>query len=508
MLDRPYRFKWTFFNQIGYKPRSGQKLLHWAADYYRYIGFFAYPRGGKSFASAMEVAATVNEPDYHCWIVAPTYDLGSKEFGYIYQAHLQAGYLDKAKHVSFNIKGGDMRIEYPWGWWVEVKSAQHQHLILAEELDEMILAEAPRLPSTLFERALFNRAEKRLGRVYCPATPMGNNWAKREFWARAQKTLEHGEANPEYDRQYWAIRVSHLPEEKGITGVHYQPGVYSEETLARARKRMSPQLLREQFGGDFVSYAGLVYPYDKVKKCAPFAIPDDWHVVLGYDHGASGRAGGMTAIPFIAWDNEKPRNAYLYKLIFAAGHGAKWYVGEIRKRLQRADGTPRGIDIVVVDRSARQVRIELALLQLPNTTPPYSDFKARYVRVTDLIEQGRFFVFDDKELNPFWYEIGRYEWKDTANRTGEPRGDQVSGPDDCMDGLGYALLYSVPEVTVEELESAAVLRSELSSLTTPVSARDKQIWKIVREAYEDEVIEDDDLDDDKFELDGIFDEEG
>ena len=41
-LSRPYRWKWTFFDRVGYKPRSGQKLLHWAADFYRYIGFFQF----------------------------------------------------------------------------------------------------------------------------------------------------------------------------------------------------------------------------------------------------------------------------------------------------------------------------------------------------------------------------------------------------------------------------------------------------------------------------------
>ena len=472
-LQFPYLYKWTFFSEVGYTPRSGQKWLHWAADYFKYIGFFSYPRGGKSFSAAMEVAATVNENDYHCWIVAPTYQLGSKEFGYIYQAHLNAGYLDKAKHVSFNITGGDMRIEYPWGWWVEVKSAQHPHLILAEELDEMILSEAPRLPATLFDRTLFNRAEKRHGRVYCPATPMGNNWAHREFWIRAQKVWE-GQPNPLYDRDHYAIRVTHLEEEKSIAGVHYQPGVYSEETVAKARVRWKdqPQLLREQFGGDFISYAGLVYPVAKVKRVSPFHIPEDWHVVLGYDHGASGRAGGMTAIPFVAWDNESPRNCYVFKMIFESGHGARHYVQQIRNKLRKDDGMQRGIDIVVVDKSAKQVRIELALLGLPNTTPPFSDFKARYTRVMSLLEEGRLFVFDSEETAPLFYEMARYEWKEGAK--GEPRGDQVQGPDDAMDALGYALLYPIPEVRPEERESAAAVRTE--EKVTPLPPRVKRFW--------------------------------
>jgi len=474
-LKRPFDYKWTFFRELGYKPRSGQVKLHAAADRFRYIGYYAYPRGGKSYGAAMEVAATWQQPDYHVWLVGPTYPLASKEFGYIYDAHLRAGILSRAKTASYDVNGGNMRIEYPWGWWVEAKSAERPQLLLAEELDDIVLCEAARLPESIWFRSLFNRAEKRKGRVFIPTTPAGQNWIHKEFWTRSLKVDQFGKANPTYDEVYWAIRISHLKEERGLPNVHYQKGVYDDDTIERARRQMEPQLFREQFGGDFVSYAGTVYPGAKIKRIKPFDIPKDWPIVIGYDHGASGRRGGNTAITFMAWDNESPRNCYLFDLIYTAGHGARWYAEAIKRVLTRTDGSVRQFEIVVVDRSAKQVRVELTLAEIPNTTPPYADFKARYTKMMSLIEEGRFHIFEKESLNPFWYEIGRYEWKEGAK--GEPRGDMVQGPDDAMDSAGYALLHPIRDVTEEEKESSAALRTaRADAMVTPLTANEKRYW--------------------------------
>jgi len=498
-LARPYMKKWRFFEKIRYRPRKGQKLLHWASDYYRFIGYYAYPRAGKSYGAAMEVAATVAEPDHHCWIVAPTYHLGSKEFGYIWQAHSEAGWLKRAKRASFNIQGGDMHIEYPWGWFLEVKSAEKPQLLLAEELDEMILAEAARLPESVWHRSLFNRAEKRQGRVYVPTTPAGLNWIHKEFWGRAQKTVE-GLPNADYDRQYWAVRVSHLVEEEGIPNVCFQGDVYDQETIDRARRQMPAQLFREQFGGDFVSYAGLVYPRDYDPLVPPFEIPEDWHVVIGYDHGASGRQGGKTAITFWAYSPTRPRRVYLFDLIYTHGHGASWYAAEIRRRLTMKDGRMRPYSAIVVDASANQVRIELSLAGLITTTPKVRAFKDRYTVVKALIEQKLLYVFDKEDTHPFLYELDRYEWKEGTK--GEPRGDQVRGPDDAMDSAGYALLHYIPEPSVDEMRGALAGQHAPST----ADSYSLKVWKQWHAKVAEETEEAEDLAKDFFAGDSDFEE--
>jgi hypothetical protein len=319
-----------------------------------------------------------------------------------------------------------------------------------------------------------------------------------------------GQPNPDYDREHWAIRVTHLKEEQGQPGVCYQGGVYDDDTVERARKRMPPRVFREQFGGDFVSYSGTVYDSTKVKRIKPFTIPSDWPIVIGYDHGASGRTGGNTAIMFIAYDNERPRNAYLFRLIYESGHGAKWYINEIRKRLwQPGEQQPLTYNIIVVDRSAKQVRIELALEGMANTTPPASDFKAKYMRMAGLIEEGRLYVFDSQELAPFWYEMDRYEWKEGTKAT-EPRGDNVQGPDDAMDGTGYGLLHFMPDPTDEVMESAAELRTSAKrEKQTRLTLNEKRAWRQVHERRE-EWAEDDDpeiAEDASFPLDLEFEED-
>jgi hypothetical protein len=144
---------------------------------------------------------------------------------------------------------------------------------------------------------------------------------------------------------------------------------------------------------------------------------------------------------------------------------------------------------------------------LVNTTPEVHDFKARYIKMSGLLEEGRLYVFDIPELKPFWHEIARYEWKEGVK--GEPRGDHVQGPDDAMDGVGYGLLYTLPSVTDEEVESAAEKRSELvKSGVTRLTENEKRAWRRVRMDREEEEQDTVDLpDEEQLTIEDFFEEE-
>ena len=93
-----------------------QRLLDEAAEQgTRYLSYYAFPRCGKSYGAAKHLGPYLLLPDFHAWIVAPTYKLGSKEFGYVWTDCAELGLLKEAKHASFQAQQGSMYLEFPWG---------------------------------------------------------------------------------------------------------------------------------------------------------------------------------------------------------------------------------------------------------------------------------------------------------------------------------------------------------------------------------------------------------
>ena len=120
------RGRW--YADLGYTPREWQSHCDHALDIQskRFVCAFSFPRGGKSYWAARYVGPRLLQPDHHAWIVAPTYELGSKEFLYVYNDLLELGYLNMrgvTKHKD--VSGGNMDITFPWGCFLRVKSAEH-----------------------------------------------------------------------------------------------------------------------------------------------------------------------------------------------------------------------------------------------------------------------------------------------------------------------------------------------------------------------------------------------
>jgi len=468
----PNRRKWAYFKKLGYTPRAGQRAAHEAADTHAFIGIFSYPRGGKSIFAAREVGATWwrsgsdVHPGYHCWIVAPTYDLGSKEFGYVWEDHGRLGLLKRAQRSHFDIRGGDMEIVYPWGWWIRVRTVENPLTLLAEELDELILSEASQLPETAWDRYLSARTKVRHGRVFVPTTPKGKNWLYDRFYLPAQPEVE-GRPNPGYDDAYWGKTVSHLKE----VGDIYQPGIYPPEHIERAKREMPPDVFLEQFGGQFVSYAGLVFQGLQFHRhgVPPFPIPAQWDVLVAIDPGTS---PDPCAILFGAWDHQTPRHLWLWAEIYEKDKPAIWYAHFIRQLL----GGRRPL-AVIVDPSEKQFRVDLSANGISSTIPHSRQFQDGWQAVMALARTERLHVFN--HLKTFWGEVERFEWKEGPTgevRSGKKTTVQASdtrGPDHLMSALRYMALYPVGQIPAAPPDPTLDIRAGLD----PASHRAWESWK-------------------------------
>lgn len=454
------REKWYY--DLEYTPRRGQQALDDAAAAgHRFLGLFAFPRAGKSYGAARHVEPLLLNHDCHGWIVAPTYELGSKEFGYIWNDMLKLGFLQMASSRHFDKRGGNMTIEWPWGSFVKVVSADNPMSLRAEELDWLILAEASALTQDIFYQHLFARVEKRKGRVLIPTTPKGFNWVYETFRVPSLKPGHKdlfGRGNPKYDSAFWSAVVSSVPEYGDIL----EPGIYEDETIERARRTMPLPFFKEQFGGDFSSYAGAIYPWDpRTMLVDSFKIPDDWTHVIGWDHGT--RDINPTAVMLGSYD----RTGCLYW--WGEIYEGQKSVRDYWQKAYRTLGMKRQ-RFLSTDPSANQVRIELSQLGIPSTYPQEKHIDARIIRTTQMMLDGKWKILRGRCPN-LEREVNSWEWDE--KNPGKPRPGQ---PCHALDATGYAVL--IPVTHEDSLVDPLAPEGE--------SRETQRFWKGVRKRFHEQ----------------------
>ena len=200
-------------------------------------------------------------PEVKGWIVGPTYEDGSKEFGYIWDDLAKVGLLRTAKSKHSDVRGGNMRIELKNGSWIQVITANDQENLRREQLDFVIYAEASKLPENLHQQYVYSRVERRRGLVFYPTTHKGHGWVYEDVrvpslpvrdrtftwgpWEADRRAMVGGDPNPDYDPEYWSCQVSYVPE----FGEVLHRGEYTDEQIAKARARLPAPMFAEQFGG-------------------------------------------------------------------------------------------------------------------------------------------------------------------------------------------------------------------------------------------------------------------
>lgn len=179
LRDFPGISKWGWFNQIGYKPHPGQEPFHKSMARFKIL--YAGARFGKSCAAAREVEPLILTPNTNGWIVGPTYELGEKEFRYIYDDLITKLNMPVTE-CSYNIRQGNFIIRFPWNSFVTVKSAERPQQLLGEELDWVIMAEAAEMREDVWSRYIRMRLHTRSGLAIFATSPKGYGW----LWKRAK----------------------------------------------------------------------------------------------------------------------------------------------------------------------------------------------------------------------------------------------------------------------------------------------------------------------------------
>jgi hypothetical protein len=313
----PLYTKKEVFNFIGYKPFYEQWLVHNSKARFKTVR--SGRRLGKSILAAMDNFDLIYTPNTRGWIVAPTYNLGEKEWRYIIdalyggpsfpQSQLKHLILDTIKK-SDNLTQGQMYLKILWkpikikGWTekqtlayfskpteILVKSYEKGiESLWGEEIDWAIASEGAKMKREVWERGLRMTLTSRQGRLIIPSTSADGSDLMDEFYQKGQQRTEPNYASwefPAYCNPHWAENI--------------------EEEIEECKRNMTLEAFEEQVLGKRVHYTGRYYKeFDSQKHIAPLNLDRSREVHRSWDFGYRHPAIGWFQI------NRKDQIHWLY----------------------------------------------------------------------------------------------------------------------------------------------------------------------------------------------------
>lgn len=234
-----------FYGRIGYYPHRGQKVFHTSQKRFKVMD--CGRRWGKSTSGPHDkVPLMLQKKPVLGWIVAPTYDLGEKEFRVFWHILVDVMKVPLDRSKTFNsLRTKDFRITTAWGSSVEVRSAEHPDSLVGEGLDFVIMAEAAKLKLSHWEKFIRPTLSDKRGSAVFVSTPEGFNWFY-DIYLRGQSE------SPEY-KDWWSYK-SPTWENDVIF-----PGGANDPEIIEVKGTLSREVFDQEYGAEFTSFAGRIY---------------------------------------------------------------------------------------------------------------------------------------------------------------------------------------------------------------------------------------------------------
>jgi hypothetical protein len=230
------------FKAIGYTPHSdAQWAFH--RDNTRYKIPCCGRRFGKTTMAARYLLERLFIPDSYYWIVGPKYKLGEKEYRVLYRDIMIRMGLKGKVRASYNVKQGDMRMEFPWDTVLEVVSADNKDSLIGEGLDGAIISEAATHTPDIWEMYIQPALSDKEGWAIFPSTPRGYNWYQG-LWKLGQ--------DPDYE-EYKSWRFPSWENKAVFPGGRNDPKIKNIERVA------SKHHFLQEYGAEFTTFEGKIY---------------------------------------------------------------------------------------------------------------------------------------------------------------------------------------------------------------------------------------------------------
>lgn len=324
--------KKELFERIGYKPHSDEQWqIH--TNKARFLVPCCGRRFGKSQSVGHEITGKMFIPETRWWIVGPTYKLGEKEFRVVWNDLRKLKVLDKCRK-SYNTTQGVMRIQTPWDSILEVVSAEKQDSLVGEGLDGACLSEAAKHKMSTWEQFIEPALSDHRGVAWFPSTPEGYNWYHGLFMMGQHPDF------PDY--KSWRFPT-------WLNQAMY-PGGYDDPELKRIRSTVSEQYWLQEYGAEFTSFEGMIYPdFNESVHVRNIDYNPAWKNYLAFDFGYTD--------PFVCLDImvDQEQNVYVWREYYVR-HQSTWDHGWAIKHRKNPDGyhvdgryaDPRGADQAAV----------------------------------------------------------------------------------------------------------------------------------------------------------------
>ena len=256
-----YKEKW--FDYMDYKPHYGQSKLHYPKKTTaRFFVMVCGRRFGKTTASAMEATYYASQPNKKIWLVGLSYDKADLMFREIWQKMV----VGKANDI-IRASEKDRIIKFKWGTTVEAKSADNPDSLVGEGLDLLIVDEAAKVKRKIWDMYLSPTLSDRKGKGIFITTPEGFNWIYDLFLLGQQDELWESHQAPSWDNHFA------FPEAK------------SDQFLLERKRNMSKEVYDQEYGAQFTSFAGRVYPFDRMLDVGSYPYNRDLPTFCSIDFG-------------------------------------------------------------------------------------------------------------------------------------------------------------------------------------------------------------------------------
>ena len=219
-------------------------------------------RFGKTTASAMEATYYASQPNKRIWLVGLSYDKADLMFREIWQKMV----IGKANDI-IRASEKERIIKFKWGTTVEAKSADNPDSLVGEGLDLLIVDEAAKVKRKIWDMYLSPTLSDRKGKGIFITTPEGFNWIYDLFLLGQQDELWESHQAPSWDNHFAF------------------PNGKSDQFLLERKRNMSKEVYDQEYGAQFTSFAGRVYPFDRMLDVGSYPYNRDLPTFCSIDFG-------------------------------------------------------------------------------------------------------------------------------------------------------------------------------------------------------------------------------
>lgn len=293
VLDRT--LVWPSF---GYQPHAGQRTIHRSSARHRLAScgrrFGKSKLGGAELVPEALYAHTIAhvlaelQEQRRFWIVGPNYDDAEREWRVFYDAMKRLKVPMDRPGTYNDVTGGNMQMSLWDGRFiVECRSAQHQESLDGEGLNGVLMVEAAKMKSIIWNKFIRPALADKRGWSLHTSTPEGKNHYY-DLWRRGQDPSDPSWAS--WRMPSWKNDIIF-------------PGGREDPEIQEMAKDMSEERFNQEIKADFTDFVGRVFKtFESETHVIDTHYDPRYPVFLALDYGWTN--------PFVAlliqvdvWDN-------------------------------------------------------------------------------------------------------------------------------------------------------------------------------------------------------------